>query len=169
MTWMPIKKDPAKWILRPNLINYEKTYADFSWEVIRRELSGLPDGKGLNIAHEAIDRHADGALRDHLAVRWLGEDNTVVDFTYGGLKKQSSRFANVLKQSGVDKGDRVFILAGRIPDLYVAVLGTLKAVGIEHNFKVLLISISIRKFSSFFSELVVVSFFTICQLKERFL
>ncbi len=114
----------------PNLINYKKTYADFSWELIRRELDGLPNGKGLNIAHEAIDRHADGPLRDHLAVRWLGEDNRVVDFTYGALKEQTSRFANLLKESGLDKGERVFILAGRIPDLYVAALGTLKAAGV---------------------------------------
>jgi acetyl-CoA synthetase len=130
MTWIPIKKNPDNWIVRPNLINYEKTYAHFSWELIRRELSGLPDGKGLNIAYEAIDRHADGPLRDHLAIRWLGEDNTAVDFTYGCLKEKSNRFANVLKQFGLDKGDRVFILAGRIPELYVAVLGTLKAAGV---------------------------------------
>ena len=66
MTWISIKKNAGNWIVRPNLINYEKTYADFSWEIIRRELSGQPDGKGLNIAYKAIDRHADGLLRDHL-------------------------------------------------------------------------------------------------------
>lgn len=130
MSWTPIKKNSDSWIVLPNLINYEKTYADFSWELIRRELSGLPNGKGLNIAHEAIDRHADGPLCDHPAVRWLGEDNRVVDFTYRDLKEQTSRFANLLKESGLEKGDRVFVLAGRIPELYVAVLGTLKAAGV---------------------------------------
>lgn len=51
MGWTPIKKNPGNWIVLPNLINYEKTYADFSWDLIRRELSGLPNSKGLNIAH----------------------------------------------------------------------------------------------------------------------
>ena len=67
---------------------------------------------------------------DHPAVRWLGEDNRVVDFTCRDLKEQTSRFANLLKGFGLDKGDRVFVLAGRIPELYVAVLGTLKAAGV---------------------------------------
>jgi acetyl-CoA synthetase len=93
---------------------------------VRRELDGLPAGKGLNIAHEAVDRHADGPWRNHLAIRWLGRDGTIRDFTYGELKEHSNRFANVLRHFDIRKGDPVFVLAGRIPDLYVAALGTLK-------------------------------------------
>lgn len=126
MNWTPIKKSPDTWVVQPNLLDYNKTYAEFSWEALRDELSGLPDGKGLNIAYEAVDRHANGPRRDHLAIRWLGKDNTIHDFTYRDLKEQSNRFANVLGQLGVGKGDRVFVLAGRIPDLYIAALGTLK-------------------------------------------
>ena len=130
MDWTPIKKSPDTWIVQPNLLDYDKTCDMFSWEVIRRELEGLPDGKGLNIAHEAVDRHADGTRCDHLAIRWLGKDGGVLDLTYGELKEQSNRFANVLGHLGVDKGDRVFVLAGRIPDLYIAALGTLKNVSV---------------------------------------
>ena len=126
MDWKPIKKFPNTWIVQPNLLDYDKTCATFSWEDIRRELDGLPGGKGLNIAYEAIDRHASGPRRDHLAIRWLGKDGTVFDFTYGDLREQSNRFANVLRGLGVGKGDRVFVLAGRIPGLYIAALGTLK-------------------------------------------
>ena len=48
------------------------------------------------------------------------------DFTYGELRTLTNRFANVLKTLGVGKGDRVFMLAGRIPELYLSALGTLK-------------------------------------------
>src|SRR5574341_907647 len=87
---------------------------------------GFDVGPRLNIAHEAIDRHAVGSLRDHLAIRWLGKNVEVRDFTYGQLRDLTNRFANVLKDLGVGKGDKVFVLAGRIPELYIAALGTLK-------------------------------------------
>jgi acetyl-CoA synthetase len=124
--WEPIKKFPATWSVRPNLLDYEQTRATFSWDAVRHELDGLPNGQGLNIAHEAVDRHANGPRRGDLALRWLGRDGTVRDFTYGDLRAQSNRFANVLGQLGVEAGERVFVLAGRIPTLYMAALGTLK-------------------------------------------
>jgi len=123
--WKPIAK-PGTWAVVPNLVDYERVRMEFSWTAARRELDGLPGGRGLNIAHEAIDRHAAGARRDHLALRWLGKRGAVRDFTYGALAALTNRFANVLRTLGVRKGDRVFALAGRIPELYVAALGTLK-------------------------------------------
>ena len=48
------------------------------------------------------------------------------DVAYGDLQRLTNRFANVLRGLGVGKGDRVFTLAGRIPELYVTALGTLK-------------------------------------------
>ncbi len=56
----------------------------------------------------------------------LATHDEVRDFTYGDLKEQSNRFANVLVSLGVGKGDRVFILASRIPELYISALGILK-------------------------------------------
>ncbi|HLO25109.1 MAG TPA: acetate--CoA ligase [Geobacteraceae bacterium] len=130
MPWQPIRKDPAGWRVRPHLIDYGKTCAGFSWDDVGRELGGLPGGKGLNIAHEAVDRHMGGANEGRLAMRWLGRDGTVRDFTFADLSRESSRFANVLGQLGVEKGERVFALAGRIPELYFAALGTLKNVSV---------------------------------------
>jgi acetyl-CoA synthetase len=130
MPWEPIRKSSQTWSVPPHLQDYEQTCAAFSWEAVRRELTGLPGGRGLNIAHEAVDRHANGARRDHLALRWLGKDGSVHDCTYGDLQEQSNRFANVLTSLGVGKGDRVFALAGRIPALYIAALGTLKHVSV---------------------------------------
>lgn len=52
----------------------------FSWEGARQELSGPPHTeKGLNIAYEAIERHAHGERREHVALRWLGKNGAVED------------------------------------------------------------------------------------------
>ena len=126
MVWTPIKKPKGGWVVVPNLLDYDRTRAEFSWESIQREFTGLPRGRGLNIAHEAVDRHAGGPRRNHLALRWLGKQGQVRDFSYADLKALSNRFANVLRGLGVSKGERVFALTGRIPELYIAALGTLK-------------------------------------------
>lgn len=126
MPWQPIIKSIAEGRVTPNMGDYDRTRAAFSWADARRELDGLPGGRGLNIAHEAVDRHAAGARRDHVAIRWLGKDGSVEEFTYARLAELTNRFANVLRTLGVGKGDRVFALAGRIPELYIAALGTLK-------------------------------------------
>ncbi len=41
------------------------------WAAARAELDGLPDGQGLNIAHEAVDRHLSHGRADFVAVRYL--------------------------------------------------------------------------------------------------
>ena len=126
MTYRTIEKPKGGWGVPPNLPDYEKVCAGFSWGAARRELDGLPGGRGLNIAHEAIDRHAAGALRNHLALRWIGKRGETRDFSYSDLRLLTNRFANVLRRLGLSKGERVFLLAGRIPELYISALGTLK-------------------------------------------
>jgi acetyl-CoA synthetase len=117
---------PRASAVQPNLADYAAARAGFSWDAVRESLDGLPEGRGLNIAHEAVDRHARGSLRDHVAIRWLGKNGSIRDISYGELSAQSNRFANVLRALGVGKGERVFSLADRIPELYFAALGTLK-------------------------------------------
>jgi acetyl-CoA synthetase len=126
MAWAPIAKAPARAPVTPNLLDYEGTCARFSWADARRELDGLPGGRGLNIAHEAVDRHAAGPRAGQVALRWLGRDGQVRELTYRELATLTNRFANVLAGLGVEQGDRVYALAGRVPGLYVAALGTLK-------------------------------------------
>lgn len=109
----------------PNLIDYQKVYDSFQWDQFVTELSGLPEG-GLNIAYEAVDRHATGKLRNRIAIRWIGEDGSTEEFSYRKLKEETDRFANVLQGLEVGKGDVVCTLTGRTPELYVAALGTLK-------------------------------------------
>ena len=124
-----IEKARRDWAVTPNLLDYERTRAEFSWDAARRALDGLPGG-GLNIAHEAVDRHAAGPRRDRLALRFLGKHGETRDFTYARLGALTSRCANVLKRLGVARGERVFALAGRIPELYISALGTLKHGGV---------------------------------------
>jgi acetyl-CoA synthetase len=126
MAYTPIAKPRGSLRVPPNMLDYDRERAGDVWARGRKEISGLPGGRGLNIAFEAVGRHALGERRDHLALRWLGKDGSVRDFSYGDLDGQASRFANVLSELGVQKGDVVGILAGRIPELYVAALGILK-------------------------------------------
>ena len=126
MAGQSIEKPRSSWRVTPNLVDYERACAEFSWEATARELDGLAARCGLNIAHECVDRHAKGQRATHLALRWLGKQGEVRNFTYVDLQRLSNRFANVIRGLGVRKGERVFALAGRIPELYIAALGTLK-------------------------------------------
>ncbi len=125
MAWEPIAKPRPR--VGPNLVDYDEACSSFSWQEAREELTGLPHGRGLNIAYEAVDRHAEGLLAYHVALRCIRRDDAVHDYTYADLRDFTNRFANVLEDLGVLPGDRVYALAGRIPELYVAALGTLKA------------------------------------------
>ncbi|GAA0250167.1 acetate--CoA ligase [Saccharothrix mutabilis subsp. mutabilis] len=122
MEWQPVRKPGAAGVV-PNLTDYAATRAGFSWATARRALDGLPGGRGLNIAHEAVDRHA-GAGR--VALRCRDRAGRVTELTYDDLMRATNRFANVLRGLGVGKGHRVATLLGRVPELYVTALGTLK-------------------------------------------
>jgi len=122
-----ILKPRSGWRVPPNLTDYDQARAAFSWEAARRGLDGLPGGAGLNIAHEAVDRHASGPRATRVALRVLPRDGGARDFTYADLRRLTNRFANVLQRLGVGRGEVVASVAGRVPELYIAALGTLKA------------------------------------------
>jgi len=119
-----IRKAPSG-AVPPNMPDYERARAEFSWAAARAALAGLPRG-AVNVAFEAVDRHVDGPLADTVALRFLGKGEAVAELTYAELKRVTDRFAGVLGRLEVGRGERVFALAGRIPELYVAALGTLK-------------------------------------------
>ncbi|MBL8383099.1 MAG: acetate--CoA ligase [Burkholderiales bacterium] len=100
--------------------------AAFAWPAMRRELLG--DGpEDWNIGRLAADRHAAGPRASRAALRWLPREGEARDITFRELRLASNRFANALAGLGLRKGDGLFVLAGRIPELYFGVLGGLKA------------------------------------------
>ena len=124
MRWPPISKGP--FAVAPYLTDYDDERRRFSYEAVAREVDRLAGG-GMNIAHEAVDRHAEGAHADKVAIRWLGAgEHEVRDLTYADLSIDTARFANVLGDLGLHRGERVFLLMGRLPELYVAALGALR-------------------------------------------
>ncbi len=127
MDWPLIRKHPSPAGHPTNLGDYDKACRSFTWEAASRFLAGLPHGRGLNIAYEAVDRHAVAeGLGDRVALRWIAKEGSVKNYRYYELAELSNRFANALQALGVGPGERVFTLLGRVPELYVTALGTWK-------------------------------------------
>lgn len=96
------------------------------WKAARARLAGLPGG-GLNIAHEAVDRHVSSGHGSQAALIWLGRDGERRVLSYADLAEDAARFAHVLCAHGIKPGERLFLLSGRVPALYAATLGAMKA------------------------------------------
>lgn len=110
----------------PNCLDYETCYDSFSWQKAKEQLAGMPDG-GINIAYEAVDRHVHNGLANKTALRWINKQGECAAFSYGELARQSSLFASAITSLGLKTGDKVYGITGRVPALYFAALGTLKA------------------------------------------
>ena len=100
--------------------------SDAFWQEARRDLAGFAGNTGLNISHEACDCHVLRGEGERTAIRWLGSGGEERNISYRELRGASNRFANALRRLGVARGDRVFTLLGRVPELHVAALGTWK-------------------------------------------
>ncbi|WP_448203102.1 AMP-binding protein [Azospirillum sp. sgz302134] len=82
---------------------------------------------GINMAWVAVDRHVAAGRGDRPALRWAGRDGATTTLTYAELSDASGRFAALLRGMGVRRGEVVATLLPRLPALYVAALGALKA------------------------------------------
>ena len=100
------------------------------WQVIRQELERAAPDCGLNMAHAAVVRHARSADHHRPALRWIGADGTCREWTYGALDRDTNRLANGFCTLGLVPGQVVASLCGRLPELYLTALATLKAGGI---------------------------------------
>jgi acetyl-CoA synthetase len=79
-------------------------------------------GAQTNIAYNCLDVHMKTARRNKLALFWEGENGDFKSYSYYLLYKEVCKFANILKSMGVQKGDRVTIYMGRIPEQVIAML-----------------------------------------------
>ncbi|EID77895.1 MULTISPECIES: acetate--CoA ligase [Rhodococcus] len=113
----------------PNFTDYDDERSRFSWSAIERRLGPAPGG--CNIAYYAVDRHDCGPQRDKVAFRFVGPNKgagelPVTEVTFGDFAHRVRKFTAVLRGLGVGKGDPVFVFTGRIPELYVSILGALR-------------------------------------------
>ncbi len=108
-----------------NVADPDGLRAAFTWEAAAASLDGLPGG-GLNMCHEAVDRHLTGSRAGRVALRFLPRTGPAEELTWADLAAATNRYADVLDRLGVRPGERVFHLLGRVSELYVAVLGALK-------------------------------------------
>lgn len=127
MTLKEIK--PGSEIIEPsdveaNLGDYDNSYKNFRWEDVEKEFSWHQSGK-LNMAYEAIDRHAETWRKNKVALYYVAE-RWERKYTYQEMKLLSNKFGNVLRNLGIGKGDRVFVFLPRCPELYISIIGIAK-------------------------------------------
>src|SRR3954449_10701399 len=129
---------------------YDEAERDFEawWEKWAKELDWFEDwqtvlewnppwakwfkeGK-LNVSHNCLDRHVAAGKGDKVAYHWIGEDDQRRDVSYAELLEMTQRFASVLKDLGVQKGDVVGIYMPMIPETPAAMLACAR-IGATHN------------------------------------
>jgi len=93
--------------------------------------NGLFGGK-INISYNCLDRHLATWRRNKAALIWEGEPGEQRTLTYQQLHSEVGKFANVLKRSGVLKGDRVALYMPLIPELAIAMLACAR-IGATHS------------------------------------
>ncbi|MGE6367722.1 acetate--CoA ligase [Planococcus kocurii] len=121
---MNVKILPAKPGIH-QLHNYEEIAANFDWADVEKEFSWYETGR-VNMAHEAIDRHADSDRKNKVAL-YYKDQNRNESYTFYEMKRMTNRAANLLKEnSTLAKGDRLFIFMPRSPELYFMMFGALK-------------------------------------------
>ncbi|MCM3611500.1 acetate--CoA ligase [Planococcus sp. MERTA32b] len=108
-----------------NLHNYDEIASGFDWKEAEKEFSWHETGK-VNMAHEAIDRHADSDRKNKVALYYKDQHRNET-YTFYEMKRMTNRAANMLKShSNLEKGDRIFIFMPRSPELYFTMFGALK-------------------------------------------
>jgi acetyl-CoA synthetase len=89
-------------------------------------------GGKTNVAYNCLDRHLQTWRRNKAAIIWEGEPGDERTLTYQQLHREVCRFANVLKRSGVETGDRVALYMPLIPELAIAMLACAR-LGATHS------------------------------------
>jgi acetyl-CoA synthetase len=89
-------------------------------------------GGQLNVSDNCLDRHVDEGRGDKVAYHWEGEPGDTRTITYAQLRDDVARLANALRSIGVQRGDRVNIYMGMVPELPVAMLACAR-LGAAHS------------------------------------
>jgi acetyl-CoA synthetase len=89
-------------------------------------------GGTLNASYNCLDRHVEAGGGDKVAYFWEGEPGEERSLTYRELLEEVCRLANALRSIGVEKGDRVNIYLGMVPELPIAMLACAR-IGAPHS------------------------------------
>ncbi|HEY1538153.1 MAG TPA: acetate--CoA ligase [Solirubrobacteraceae bacterium] len=90
------------------------------------------EGGTINASYNCLDRHVEAGLGDRVALHWRGEEGEERDVTYAQLHADVMRFANALRDQGIEQGDVVGIYLPMIPEVVVAMLACSR-IGAPHN------------------------------------
>jgi acyl-coenzyme A synthetase/AMP-(fatty) acid ligase len=96
-----------------NIGDYETTYANFEW--------GTPER--FNFGRDVVDRWAE---EDRSAMIWLGVNGEERRLTFQDISLASNKFANAMRELGIQRGDRVMVLTGKVPEWHVILTALLK-------------------------------------------
>ncbi|MGH8874053.1 MAG: acetate--CoA ligase [Acidimicrobiia bacterium] len=119
--WKKQALERVSWFKEPTVVLDDSDPPFFKW---------FADGE-LNISYNCLDRHL-GTIGDKVAYHWVGEPGDTRGLTYRELHREVGRFANALKSLGVERGDRVAIYMGMIPELPIAMLACAR-IGAPHS------------------------------------
>ena len=138
--------DKYRYIYNRSIENPDEFWASIServtwykpWDKVRNfnfkegKIKWYENGK-LNVSYNCLDRHVDSGKGDRKAIIWEGNNpDEDKSFTYTELLSQVKKFANVLKNLGVEKGDRVCIYMQMVPELSIAMLACAR-IGAVHS------------------------------------
>jgi acetyl-CoA synthetase len=119
--WKGQALERITWFTKPGEVLDDSNPPFYKW---------FEDGK-LNLSYNCLDRHLE-KHGDQVAYHWIGEPGDTRSLTYSDLAAEVSRFANGLKSLGLEKGDRVAIYMGMIPELPMAMLACAR-LGLVHS------------------------------------
>jgi acetyl-CoA synthetase len=120
--WMEQAKELLDWETEPSQGLDDSNPPFYKW---------FADGR-LNASAQCLDRHVEAGIGDRVAFYWRGEEGEEREVTYADLHRDVQRFANALKDLGVEKGDVVGIYLPMIPEVVVAMLACAR-IGAPHN------------------------------------
>src|SRR3954451_21517989 len=120
--WLKQTKELLDWFEEPTEPLDDSTPPFYKW---------FTDGK-INVSYNCLDRHVEAGNGDRVAFHWRGEEGEERDITYADLLRDVQKFANALKDRGVEAGDVVGIFLPMIPEVVVAMLACAR-IGAPHN------------------------------------
>jgi len=119
--WKKQALDRVTWFKEPTVVLDDSKAPFFKW---------FSDGE-INVSYNCLDRHLEDK-GDKVAFHWVGEPGDTQDITYRDLYERVTKLANGLKSLGVEKGDRVAIYLGMVPELPIALLACAR-IGAIHS------------------------------------